>query len=46
MNLSRNTALSRAAAVLALPQAWTVFALLLVAALSFWGWWRCLLWWG
>jgi hypothetical protein len=39
MNLSRNTALSRAAAVLALPQAWTVFAVMLVAALSLWGWW-------
>ena len=39
MNLSRNTVLSRAAAVLALPQAWTVFAVLLVAALSLWGWW-------
>ncbi len=32
-------ALSRAAAVLALPQAWTVFAVMLVAALSLWGWW-------
>jgi hypothetical protein len=39
MSLSRNTALSRAAAVLVLPQAWTVFALMLVAALSLWGWW-------
>jgi hypothetical protein len=39
MNLSRNTVLSRAAAVLALPQAWTTFAVLLVAALCLWGWW-------
>jgi hypothetical protein len=39
MNLSRNTVLSRAAAVLALPQAWTMFAVLLVAALSLWAWW-------
>jgi hypothetical protein len=39
VNLSRHTVLSRAAAVLALPQAWTMFAVLLVAALSLWGWW-------
>ncbi len=39
MNLSRHTTLSRAAALLALPQAWTVFAVMLVAALSLWGWW-------
>jgi hypothetical protein len=39
MNLSRNTVLSRTAAVLALPQAWTMSAVLLVAALSLWGWW-------
>jgi hypothetical protein len=39
MNLSRHPALSRAAAVLVLPHAWTTFAVLLVAALSLWGWW-------
>jgi hypothetical protein len=39
MNMSRNTALSRAAAVLARPQTWTTFAVLLVAVLSLWGWW-------
>lgn len=39
MNRSSNTVLSRTAAVLALPQAWTMFAALLVAALSLWGWW-------
>ncbi len=39
MKVSRNTVLSRAAAVLALPQTWTVFAVLLVASLSLWGWW-------
>jgi hypothetical protein len=39
MNLSRYTAVSRAAAVLALPQTWTVFAVMLVVALSLWGWW-------
>jgi hypothetical protein len=39
MNLAPNTALSRAAAVLALPQAWTAFAVTLVAAVSLWGWW-------
>lgn len=38
MSVSRNTVLWRAAAVLALPQAWTLFAVLLVAALSLWGW--------
>lgn len=37
--MSRYLALSHAAAVLALPQAWTLFAVLLVAALSVWGWW-------
>jgi hypothetical protein len=31
--------LSRAAAALALPQTWTLFAVLLVAALSLWAWW-------
>jgi hypothetical protein len=39
MNLSRNTVLSRTAAVLVLPGAWTTFAVLLVAALSLGGWW-------
>ena len=39
MNSSRSTVLPRAAAVLALPQAWTTFAVLLVVALSLWGWW-------
>ena len=39
MNLSRNIVLSRAAVVLALPQAWAILAVLLVAALSIWGWW-------
>ena len=39
MHLSRNTVLSRTRAVLALPQAWTTFAVLLVAALSLSGWW-------
>lgn len=39
MNPSRYTALSRAAAVLALPQTWTALAVMLVAALSLWGWW-------
>lgn len=39
MNLSRNTVLSRTAAVLVLPQAWTIFAVLLLVALSVWGWW-------
>ncbi len=39
MSLSRNTVLSRAAAVLARPEAWTICAVLLVASLSLWGWW-------
>ena len=39
MNVSRHTALPRAVAVLALPQTWTAFAVLLVVTLSVWGWW-------
>ena len=35
----RHTELPRTAAVLALPQTWTLFAVLLIAALSLWGWW-------